>query len=230
MRRIHASSERPLLIAHRGDPAHAPENTLLSIRGAAAKGARAVEVDARRSKDGVWVAFHDPSLRRITGSSGVVSRTPWTVLRKHRIPSIQQVLSFCRKKNLRLFLDVKVSRGEQGLSSAIRRSGWGQAVWVGAGNPASLRRWRRVFKETPLFWVTGYRACVSGRRIGQAKKLKLTGIVVYKGWVNPSSVRRVHEKGLKLYVWTVRTGGELRRFSRMGVDAMMSEVWPAPSI
>ncbi len=69
-----------IVFAHRGDPAHAPENTLASLKQAAAKGARAVELDVRCSADGVWVVFHDPALKRITGRPEQVARTPWVVL------------------------------------------------------------------------------------------------------------------------------------------------------
>jgi glycerophosphoryl diester phosphodiesterase len=59
-----AGVARPLVIAHRGfhDPA-APgvaENTVEAVAGARAAGADGVEVDVRRSADGVLILHHDP--------------------------------------------------------------------------------------------------------------------------------------------------------------------------
>ncbi|MGH9185529.1 MAG: glycerophosphodiester phosphodiesterase [Acidimicrobiales bacterium] len=54
----------PLVIAHRTCPNHAPENSLAGIRAAATLGADIVEVDVRRSREGVPVLFHDQLLVR----------------------------------------------------------------------------------------------------------------------------------------------------------------------
>ncbi len=63
----------PEVIAHRGDSAHAPENTLRAFRGAIAAGADRIELDVRRSADGVPFVFHDADLGRLTGRAGSAS-------------------------------------------------------------------------------------------------------------------------------------------------------------
>ncbi len=52
------------LIAHRGSPLRAPENTLASFLLAEAEGARAIETDIQLTADGVPVLCHDDTLRR----------------------------------------------------------------------------------------------------------------------------------------------------------------------
>lgn len=54
-------------VAHRGDPYRHPENTLDSLRSALDRGADAVEVDVRLTRDGVPVLLHDESLKRLWG-------------------------------------------------------------------------------------------------------------------------------------------------------------------
>ena len=54
------------MIAHRGDSAHAPENTLEAGALGHASGAFAWEFDVQLSRDGVPVVFHDPTLDRTT--------------------------------------------------------------------------------------------------------------------------------------------------------------------
>jgi glycerophosphoryl diester phosphodiesterase len=56
----------PLVIGHRGAPAHLPENTLASFRLAVRLGADALEADLVMSRDGVLVVSHDPELSRTT--------------------------------------------------------------------------------------------------------------------------------------------------------------------
>jgi glycerophosphoryl diester phosphodiesterase len=66
------SREAPLVIAHRGASAAAPENTLPAFEEAARLGADAIELDAKRSGDGAVVCIHDRTLVRTTGAAGTV--------------------------------------------------------------------------------------------------------------------------------------------------------------
>lgn len=63
---------RPV-IGHRGAAAYAPENTLVSFRRGLELGADALEFDLRRSKDGIAVVMHDPTLDRTTDRTGPVA-------------------------------------------------------------------------------------------------------------------------------------------------------------
>ena len=57
---------RPLVLAHRGDSSHAPENTLEAAGLGRRAGADAWEFDVRLTRDGVPILLHDPSLLRTT--------------------------------------------------------------------------------------------------------------------------------------------------------------------
>lgn len=63
----------PLIIAHRGDSSHAPENTLAAFRRAIDAGADGIELDVRLSRDGVAVVCHDSSLKRTGLTKGKVA-------------------------------------------------------------------------------------------------------------------------------------------------------------
>ncbi|MFD3676623.1 glycerophosphodiester phosphodiesterase, partial [Streptomyces sp. NPDC058613] len=54
-------------VGHRGDPYRVRENTLPSIRSAFTRGADAVEIDVRLTRDGVPVLLHDETLQRLWG-------------------------------------------------------------------------------------------------------------------------------------------------------------------
>ena len=57
---------RPLILAHRGDSFHAPENTPEAARLGHSAGADGWELDVRLTLDGVPVVLHDESLTRTT--------------------------------------------------------------------------------------------------------------------------------------------------------------------
>lgn len=64
---------RPILLAHRGDLAHAPENTLPAFEQAIRKGADGVELDAKLTADGHVVVIHDSTVDRTTDGKGKVA-------------------------------------------------------------------------------------------------------------------------------------------------------------
>ena len=75
------TSARPV-IGHRGNRAHAPENTLESFAQAVAAGADAIEFDVRISLDGVPVVIHDPSVLRTTLAAGEIASMTFAELRE----------------------------------------------------------------------------------------------------------------------------------------------------
>lgn len=68
------SSSQPVIVGHRGDPEHFPDNSLAGIRSGLAAVGRC-EVDVRRSADGVLVLAHDSEL-----AGAPIHRTEWATL------------------------------------------------------------------------------------------------------------------------------------------------------
>lgn len=64
---MNSDKPSPLVIAHRGASADAPENTLAAFRTAIDAGADGVEFDVQLASDGIPVVIHDTDLRRTAG-------------------------------------------------------------------------------------------------------------------------------------------------------------------
>ena len=71
-RRTRHQRTRPLVIAHRGVPGQAPENTLESFALAIKQGADVLETDLHITRDGAIVLFHDTHLGRMTDGDGPI--------------------------------------------------------------------------------------------------------------------------------------------------------------
>jgi glycerophosphoryl diester phosphodiesterase len=123
----------PLIIAHRGASALAPENTLAAFRRAIADGAEGIEFDVRLSKDGAVVVFHDATLRRLTSRKNLVSSIPleelqtidigsWFHRRKanhpdadfsaERIPTLREALDFLQDFPGLIYIELKCRAAE----------------------------------------------------------------------------------------------------------------------
>src|SRR5690242_12342962 len=76
------SLSRPVIFAHRGACAHAPENTLASFELALAQQADAIELDAKLSADGFVVVHHDDTVDRTTDGKGRLKNLTLAELKK----------------------------------------------------------------------------------------------------------------------------------------------------
>ena len=70
----------PPLVAHRGDAADHPENTIEAPQSAVDLGLRHVEFDVQLTADGVPVMLHDADLRRVAGRPECVHDLDWAAL------------------------------------------------------------------------------------------------------------------------------------------------------
>lgn len=74
-----APKEKVTLIAHRGGVVEGgfSENSINSLEAAIERGYKYVEVDIRKSKDGVILVQHDPTFKRFYGVDRIVSDMNW---------------------------------------------------------------------------------------------------------------------------------------------------------
>jgi glycerophosphoryl diester phosphodiesterase len=121
---IHKLEFIPPIIASRGAPARAPENTLESFLLAHKDGATWIETDVKLTADGIPVLMHDNTLDRTTNGHGPVAEMTWAQMRsldagswfspafsKTRVMALAEVLAFACAANLRLILELKPSPG-----------------------------------------------------------------------------------------------------------------------
>src|SRR5919112_5129667 len=87
------SSPRPLVFAHRGGSALAPENTIAAFDNGLALGADGLELDVHLSSDGVVVVHHDRLLDRTTALRGPIAARMASELARAGIPALADVLA-----------------------------------------------------------------------------------------------------------------------------------------
>lgn len=142
----------PLLV-HRGASKEAPENTLEAYGAAMDLGADGVEIDVRRSKDGVLYLFHDETLDRETNGSGKVKDVSYYELLKltpKRIygrsdnnthpPTLAAFLVLARQRAMLLHLDIKEAGIQNDLANMLEKMDmWDHIVVVNRRNADHLR-------------------------------------------------------------------------------------------
>ena len=64
--------DKPLVMAHRGNSALFPENSMESLKDAVSLNVDVLEVDARMTRDNELVIFHDETVDRVTDGKGMI--------------------------------------------------------------------------------------------------------------------------------------------------------------
>ena len=104
-------SQDIVVISHRGEHLHHPENTMPAFIEAHRVGADYVELDVRTTADGKLVLMHDATVDRTTNGHGEVAKLTYEELRQLNaggapIPAFDDVLEWARGK-IRIYVDVK---------------------------------------------------------------------------------------------------------------------------
>ena len=155
------------VVAHRGNSAFAPENTLEALAQGVRLGADALEFDVRASRDGHVVAMHDPGVTRTTNGMEGVShgqlvaaltlaelrtldagfrfsrddgRTfPWRS-RGVQVPTLDEVLDAFPA--IPMIIEIKSPDAAAMVERALRHHGATRRVVLGSFSHAALARFR----------------------------------------------------------------------------------------
>ena len=103
------------IASHRGGARLWPENSRLAFRNSAALAVDFVEFDIHRSRDGVLVVHHDPTLGRTAAGSGAIADKDWVELRQaallgtdgETIPGLAEVLDILTPCGVKLRIELK---------------------------------------------------------------------------------------------------------------------------
>lgn len=224
------------IIAHRGASYDAPENTLASVRLAWEQGADAVEVDVHLSRDNRVVVIHDADTKRIAGVKHVVRSLTFSELQKldvgrwklpkfkgERLAALEDVVATI-PAGKRMLVEIKtgpeiVRHFPQVPSNVAPISFDLEAV-------AAIKAAR---PDLECYWVLGWRRDWKrggwlpkpAQMIEQTLARNLDGLDVgANGPVTAAFVKKVHDAGLKVYVWTVDASVKARQLGAAGVDGI----------
>jgi glycerophosphoryl diester phosphodiesterase len=109
---LNAQTRNVVVISHRGEHLHHPENTMPAFEEAARVGADYIEVDVRTTSDGKLVLMHDATVDRTTNGHGEVSKMSFDEIRAldagigAKVPTFDEALDFARGK-VGIYVDVK---------------------------------------------------------------------------------------------------------------------------
>lgn len=232
-------------IGHRGAAGHEPENTIRSFVKAIKLGADAIEFDVRLSADKKVVVIHDATVDRTTNGRGLVNNFSYEELRRfdagkgEKIPTLEQVFGILGKGNpwgWKPFFNIELKECgmEKEVLSLIERYHLIDSVVISAfdmfeNEPGDTSRWDNLFalkqSEPDLrIALLAERQETPGIAIYLAANLgKIYAINPSRKIVTQRMIENAHEKGVKIFVWTVNHPSEIVRIKALGVDGIFSD-------
>ena len=230
---------KPLVFAHRGASAYAPENTLAAFQLARQQGALAIEFDAKLTLDGHVVVIHDQTVDRTTDGTGNVTRLPLAALREldagswlsanfrgEKIPTLDEIFETAGKA---LFMNVELTNYITPFDAlvskvveTVKKHGLEKQVLFSSFFPHNLMHVARLLPQVPrgalaLPGIAGWWQRIWGRLIDVQTEHYFTKDVTQK------LVTDVHTRGRLVYAWTVNAPDEMRRLENIGIDGIFSD-------
>jgi glycerophosphoryl diester phosphodiesterase len=219
---------KPLIIAHRGASAEAPENTLAAFRRALAHNVDGIELDVQLTRDGVPVVFHDATLRRLTGTRGRLADKTWrelTALRidgTGRIPRLVEVLRLTRGR-ARVQIELKAGTAVAPVVAAIRATRAAKNVILASFEPGLIGEALRLAPAVPRMLITEGRARPAAL-VRQLAALQACGLSVNHRAVRDAAwVRYFQARGYVVWVWTVNDAPAARRLAGWGLNGILGD-------
>ena len=230
----------PIIFAHRGDLAHAPENTLPSFQQALQKGADGVELDAKLTADGHVIVIHDPTLDRTTDGKGRVAVSTLEVIRKldagtwfnekfagTKVPLLEEVFETVgRDKMINIEL-TNYASPRDGLvlkvSELIKRHNNQSQILFSSFFPSNLKIAAQTLPAVPrgllaMPGLVGLWARSFGFMFGDYQALH-----PHISNASREQVQRAHRLKRRVHVWTANTPEEIVRLKEWGVDGIFTD-------
>lgn len=232
---------KPMVIAHRGASADAPENTLAAYALAVEYGARLAECDVYLTTDGVPVLFHDGDLERTSTGTGRVVDHSLAQLKKldagswkhpkykdEPIPTLVEFLRAVRGK-LRPVIEIKGKQAgiEAAVIAALRAAEMpSEQVMIFSFQREVVAEIARLDPHLPTTWLVSEvpeQGSDYSVLLRQALAARVSALGVSHKNATPDLLRQAHECGFPVFVWTVNDEADVKRLASMGVDAIISD-------
>ena len=234
------SLPQPVLFAHRGASAHAPENTLAAFELALTQQADGIELDVKLTSDGHVIVHHDATDNRTTNGQGRIKDTPLAELKKldagssfaetfrgEEIPTLAEVFEAMGN---RTFINIELTNYNtprdqlvETVCMLVKKHQMQKHVMFSSFFAGNLSKARSYLPEVPrgllaFNGILGAWARSFGFVFGKYQALHPN----LKDMTR-QEVLRGHRLKRRVHVWTVNAEADMRRLFGWDVDAIFTD-------
>ena len=223
--------DSPQLIAHRGGPKHAPENTLAAFRNAISIGSDWLEFDIQRTKDGVLVVIHDETVDRTTNGAGAVRDLTLEQIRAldagngEQVPTFEEVIALAKESNVGIMPEAKSPHLYPGIEAemvqAIVDADYAAKTVIQSFDPQTLEAIKIANPDVQVCRLYGlWEFNIGEAQPGSADIVcPMAEMVLLFPWM----IRQAHTEGYRAYVWfgAIEHPLVMRALLTFGADGLM---------
>lgn len=242
--RVVCYAQNPLIIAHRGASAYAPENTLAAFEKAIEMGARVIETDVHQTKDCVVVVIHDLSVDRTTNGKGLIKDLMRQDFKNLNIchtegsrsdtihpPSLEETIQLINGR-CQLLIELKkgndyyadIEKHVVDLIHKYKAESWirtihsfdKKALLNVARQDSNINLQKLIVFKFPLVSFN------FDKHFNKDEFENWQGVNVYYRFCSKRVIRKIHKLGKTVYVWTVNKPKIARKLARRGVDGIIT--------
>lgn len=203
------------LIAHRGMPHLARENTLASFDLALQHGADAIELDVHISSDAVVVVHHDPTLP--DADSTPIASLSAAELGRRGIPTLDDVCDLVADRAW-LYVEAKAPRSAPQIVECL--TGHFVRAAVHSFDYAVVDAVRAFAPTLPVGLLVAERDMDAPLL---ARKHAVRDVWPALDLIDDGLVDAVHALGARVIAWTVNSANDARRLHELGVDGICTD-------
>jgi glycerophosphoryl diester phosphodiesterase len=226
----------PQYIAHRGYSQCHPDNTAVSFTAAAKERFAAIETDVRATSDGVPVCSHDPEVKYADGTVLTVASCTFAELKAKPLKNdrsdevvyictFAEYLDICREGGKTAIIELKGIMNDDTLAAVLaevdRHYAREKSVLIGF-DWDNLVRLKQMDASLNLQYLSSK---LGDPNFDRCIEQGISVAVNYK-ILTKSLVKKFHNKGLDVNVWTVKSAAVRNRARRLGVDYITSNDVP----
>lgn len=235
------AKERPLVVAHRGASASAPENTIAAYEQAIALGADGVETDIFITADDVIVLSHDESIDRCSDGTGLISTMTYAELLTYdfgswyspefagtKIPRLDEFLD-CVKDVELILLELKTNENDIAAKTvaALQSRGMMAQVIFQSFDMEAIQACKAADPSAAiaLLYSKGDAWDKAAKEDPAAfcEAYQLSALHPNRKAITGSFARACDAAGIPLRTWTLNKAGQMRAAARKGVVGIVTD-------
>lgn len=228
------------IIAHRGAPRLAPENTLAALIKAAELGAKWVEFDVMVTRDFHSIIFHDHKLNRTTNGRGTVEDTAWPVIQnldagswfgaefsEEKVPSFAQYIKKAAELNMGVNIELKGNHATAKILSehvvAELSEYWHKDLPLPLVSSSSVNCLTAIWERAPELLLGIIIDKWDRNILAKMKRYHCVSCHSYHKILNRDRVAQLKDQGKYVLAYTVNERERALELFDFGVDAIFSD-------
>lgn len=243
---------KPLIIAHRGSSALAPENTFAAFQRAIEDAADGIEFDVRLTKDNVPVIFHDATLKRIAKINDRISDLTFKELEKidvgswfnrafpkisdenfsaETVPTLERSMKFLDEYRGLIYVELKdgnstINKLAEAVCCQIRQSRLLPNIIVKSFNLEALEIVNRLLPEvrTAALFKPKIQTIIRKKKLilGETKRYRADEISMHYSLATKKFINLAKEKHLPVTIWTADNPAWVKRAVNLRINAIIT--------